>query len=149
MRRKYFFVAAFCVLVAVASLFIVWPVTLWSMVILGPLLTLGFYDALQQTHAILRNYPIIGHGRYMLESLRPEFHQYFVEPNTEGKPFSREERSAIYQRAKNVRDTVAFGTQRDVYSPGYEYIAHSIVCGHTKEPPRIRIGGTTCTRPHC
>ena len=88
MRRKYFFVAAFCVLVAVASLFIVWPVTLWSMVILGSLLTLGFYDALQQTHAILRNYPIIGHGRYMLESLRPEFHQYFVEPNTEGKPFS-------------------------------------------------------------
>ena len=148
MRRKHFFVTAFLVVAAVASLSAVWPATLWSMVILGPLLALGFYDALQPTHAILRNYPIIGHGRYLLESLRPEFHQYFVEPNTGGKPFSREERSAVYQRAKNVRDTVPFGTQRDVYATGYEYIAHSLVCGHPKEPPRLRIGGTACTRPY-
>lgn len=148
MRRKHFFVSTFVVFTTVGALSVVWPAMLWVMVILGPLAALGFYDAFQRTHAILRNYPIVGHGRYMLESLRPELHQYFVESNTGGKPFSREERSAVYQRAKDVRDTVPFGTQRDVDAKGYEYITHSLICGETKEPPRIRIGGTDCKKPY-
>jgi len=148
MRRTHFFVVAFVVVAVVVSMSAIWPSTLWAMVVLGPLLVCGFYDAFQSTHAILRNYPIIGHGRYMLESVRPEFHQYFVEPNTGGKPFSREERSAVYQRAKDVRDTVPFGTQRDVYATGYEYISHSLTCTHPTEPPRIKIGGPHCTRPY-
>ena len=148
MRRKHFFISTFVVFTTVGAFSVVWPATLWVMVILGPLAVLGFYDAFQRTHAILRNYPIVGHGRYMLESLRPELHQYFVESNTGGKPFSREERSAIYQRAKDVRDTVPFGTQRDVDAKRYEYITHSLICGETKEPPRIRIGGTDCKKPY-
>src|SRR5689334_9303049 len=60
----------------------------------------GVHDLLQRRHSILRNYPIIGHARFLMEEIRPEMQQYFVELNTEGRPFDRVTRDLMYDRAK-------------------------------------------------
>src|SRR5689334_12219413 len=79
----------------------------WAWLVLATvvlaLLVLGVWDLLQRKHAVLRNYPVVGHLRYLLESIRPELQQYFVERNIEGRPFDRYDRSLIYQRAKGLR----------------------------------------------
>ena len=79
------------------------------MVILGPLIILGLYDITQKSHSILRNYPVLGHLRFLFEEIRPEIYQYFVESDTSGRPFSREQRTVVYSRSKNARDTIPFG----------------------------------------
>src|SRR3954471_290145 len=123
-----------------------WPPVLWSLVVVGPILVLGLRDYFQTKHTILRNFPIVGHFRYLFEEIRPEINQYFVESNTDGKPFSREQRSLVYQRAKHVRDTMPFGTQRDVYEVGYEWVNHSIMPTHLREADmRVQIGGPQCS----
>src|SRR5580704_9270442 len=86
----------------------------------------GIHDIFQKKHAILRTYPVIGHVRYLLELIRPEIQQYFIEGYSDGKPFSREQRAVVYQRAKLDIDTTPFGTQLDVYQVGAEWIDHSI-----------------------
>ena len=83
-------------------------------------------DIAQKKQTIRRNFPIIGNFRYLLEKVRPEIMQYFVETDTEGKPINRLYRSVIYQRAKKETSTSPFGTQWDVYRAGYEWIDHSI-----------------------
>jgi len=104
----------------------------------------------QKRHAIRRNYPVIGNFRYILESIRPEIMQYFVETDTEGKPIDRLMRSMVYRRAKNVIDTVPFGTQLDVYEAGYEWLNHSMYAGKIQhaDDPRVKIGGADCTQPY-
>ena len=72
------------------------------------------YNAYQTKHAILRNFPVLGYFRYFFESISPEMQQYFIERETDGKPFPRNERSAAYRRAKNISDTVPFGTQLNI-----------------------------------
>ena len=84
----------------------------------------------------------------MLEMIRPEINQYFIESNSDGKPFSREQRSVIYQRSKKERDTVPFGTQKDVYETGYEWVNHSIAPVHVNPDMRVRIGGPQCLQPY-
>ncbi len=85
----------------------------------------------------------------MLEMIRPEIQQYFIESNTEGAPFSREQRSLVYQRSKKVLDTIPFGTQLDVYEEGYEWINHSMVPTKVDASQlRIQIGGKNCTQPY-
>src|SRR5687767_7549490 len=135
-----------CALAAVGTYFAP-SVSLLYLAIL-PVGALGFWDMIQRKHAIRRNFPIIGHGRYLMEMVRPEINQYFVESNTDGKPFSREDRSVVYQRAKGELDTVPFGTQLDVYELGYEWMNHSIVPCEVHEPPRVWIGKTTCKQPY-
>ena len=103
-----------------------WTHGAWSLVLVVPILFVGACDLLQTRQAVRRNFPVIGRARYLLEAIRPEINQYFVESNTSGTPFSREARSVVYQRAKNVIDTLPFGTERDVYETGYEWINHSI-----------------------
>jgi glutamate synthase domain-containing protein 2 len=98
----------------------------WWVLISAALALLGWRDVLQRRHAILRNYPIIGHLRFLLEYFRPEVRQYFIESDTEAQPFSRQQRSLVYQRAKNESDKRPFGTQLDVHAEGYEWINHSI-----------------------
>ncbi|MCB9851798.1 MAG: FMN-binding glutamate synthase family protein [Phycisphaerales bacterium] len=128
---------------------LVWPPVLWLLVVLGPVFLLGLVDALQRRHAVRRNFPVIGHFRYLFEMIRPEINQYFIESNTDGTPFSREARSLVYQRAKLALQTMPFGTQRDVYEPGYEWMNHSLAAKHpVGEAPRIRIGGDACTQPY-
>ena len=109
----------------------------------------GLYDLQQSHHAILRNYPIIGHLRFMLETIRPEIRQYFLESETEASPFSRAQRTLVYTRAKGQSDKRPFGTQLDVRAVGYEWINHSIapsqLAGHDF---RVRVGGKDCTQPY-
>ena len=100
----------------------------WGLLVLMVLLLLlGIHDVLQKKHAILRNYPVLGHLRYLLESIRPELQQYFVERNFDGRPFDRDTRSSVYQRAKGIKEEQPFGTERDLYAVGYEYLLHSTV----------------------
>ncbi|MFM2050711.1 MAG: hypothetical protein RL682_1202 [Pseudomonadota bacterium] len=90
------------------------------------LVSLGLYDLMQDKRSLLRNYPIIGHIRYMLEFVRPEIRQYFIESDTEAAPFSRSQRSLVYQRAKGEPDKQPFGTQLNVHAEGYEWMNHSV-----------------------
>ena len=89
-------------------------------------IALGYRDTQQSRHAILRNYPVIGHLRFLLEFIRPEMRQYFIESDREAAPFSRQQRSLVYQRAKGAQDKRPFGTQLDVHAHGYEWIHHSL-----------------------
>jgi len=116
-----------------------------------PLILLGVYDILQKSSAIRRNYPLIGRLRYLFESIRPEMMQYFVETDTEGRPFNRIYRSMVYQRAKKVNDTSAFGTQVNVYRSGYEWMDHSLYAVKSSEldqDPRLVIGEGRCDQPY-
>ena len=88
---------------------------------------LGLRDVRQPRHAVLRNYPVIGHLRFLLEFIRPEMRQYFIESDNEAAPFSRQQRSLVYQRAKGDSDKRPFGTQLDVGAIGYEWINHSLL----------------------
>ena len=136
-----------CIAVALIANF--WPPILWSALILVPLFVLGLQDMTQEHRAVLRNFPLIGHFRYLFEAIRPEINQYFIESNTDGRPFNRLERSVVYQRAKRELDTLPFGTQRDVYAVGYEWIEHSIAAKHApEEVPRVLIGADTCKQPY-
>ena len=122
---------------------------LWALLIVLPLLLLGLYDIVQREHAILRNFPLIGHVRYLFEAVRPEIQQYFIESNTDAFPIEREFREIVYQRAKGTLETRPFGTQRDVYRIGYEWASHSLTpVPPLLSPPRIRIGRTECRHPY-
>jgi glutamate synthase domain-containing protein 2 len=92
----------------------------------GLLAAVGLYDRLQTRRSVLRNYPVAGHLRYLLEYIRPEIRQYFIEPDHEAAPFSRQQRSLVYQRAKGDADKRPFGTQRDMHAQGHEWINHSM-----------------------
>jgi len=109
---------------------------------------LGFRDLKQQRHAILRNYPIIGHIRFFLEFIRPEIRQYLLENDTEEAPFARVKRSLVYQRAKQQSDKRPFGTQIDVYGDRYEWINHSMAPSKIADMDfRITVGGPACLQP--
>ncbi len=114
-----------------------------------PLSALGVWDLCQTKHSILRNYPLIGHFRYLFEEMRPELHQYFIESDLNGRPFDRDARSLIYERAKNVNQEKAFGTELQVYDDGYEWFLHSIAPRPQEELPfRVRVGGPGCRKPY-
>src|SRR3990167_4009411 len=120
---------AVCVLVMVVSLIAIpahagWA---WPAAIFGLLTIVGVVDLLQKPQTLRRNYPVIAHLRYFLESLGPEIRQYFIEADYDERPFSRQQRSVVYQRAKNALDKRPFGTQLDVYADKYEWINHSIM----------------------
>jgi len=125
--------------------FLFWPVTGAA----GVLTLIGLWDMVQTAHAIRRNYPILAHIRYFLEYVRPEIRQYFLEDDVTAAPFSRNQRSIVYQRAKREIDKRPFGTQLDVYADGYEWINHSIAPAPTPDSDfRIVIGGPGCTQPY-
>jgi glutamate synthase domain-containing protein 2 len=122
---------------------------LWLAVPSLALTLLGFYDLFQKKHSVLRTYPVVGHGRWISELLRPEIHQYFVESDTDGRPFDRVVRSIIYERAKGVEADSPFGSQLLLDDPGTEFFAHTIASVKPpEEHPRVRIGGPHCTQPY-
>ena len=126
-----------------------WPMLTWLPAALFLVIWLiGLRDLTQKRRAVLRNFPVIGHMRYLLESIRPEINQYFVESETDGRPFSRELRSLVYQRAKGVLDTRPFGTVRDLSQVGAEWMMHSIVAHEAGPAPRITVGAGRCEQPY-
>src|SRR5215510_8990818 len=110
---------------------------------------IGIWDLLQSSHSIRRNYPILAHIRFMLEKIRPEIRQYFLESETDGVPFNRSKRAIAYQRAKGALDKRPFGTHQDIYGENFEWINHSIVPhpvdGHDF---RVLVGGADCRQPY-
>ena len=115
------------------------------------LVALGWRDTHQARHSVLRNYPVIGHLRFLLEFVRPELRQYFLESDNEAAPFSRQQRSLVYQRAKGDSDKRPFGTQLDVGATGYEWINHSMapttVATHDFRV-MVGAGGSSCSQPY-
>src|ERR1700716_2817703 len=127
----------------------VFDLVLIPILIFGGLTALGIRVLLQQNHAILRNYPIAAHLRFLLEEIRPEMRQYFFEGEKDGTPFSRDQRAVVYQRAKMVLDKRPFGTQYDVYGEGFEWIRPSMMPQPVAAAPfRITVGGPDCGRPY-
>lgn len=142
------FVIVFALLIAWTM---IWKPAAWSFLIVVPIYAVGFYDLVQKKHSIVRNYPVFGHLRFLMEELRPKIYQYFIESDTNGTPFNRQNRSVIYQRAKKVDDTRPFGTELDVYEDGYEWLNHSIAAiDHHKLDlsPRVKVGGPDCSQPY-
>lgn len=134
------FSAGFAVL---AILFADWRgVFIALTVLMTALVVVGFHDLTQTRHAILRNYPIAAHLRFLLENIRPEIRQYFFEGDKDGAPFPRDKRAIVYQRAKKALDKRPFGTQFDVYQEQYEWLHHSLApkVAPTLETMRVAIG---------
>lgn len=122
-----------------------WVVPFLALLLLG----IGVRDVLQTRHAVLRNYPVIGHLRFFLEFIRPELRQYFIESDTDSAPFSRNQRSLVYARAKRDVDKRPFGTQLNVYETGYEWINHSLQPALIPDHHfRVSIGGPRCRQPY-
>src|SRR5271154_182564 len=127
-----------------SSIYVVIPLFLFT-----GLALLGIHDVVQTRHAVLRNYPLMAHIRFILEEIRPEIRQYFLESEKDGTPFSRDKRALVYQRAKKALDKRPFGTQNDVYAAGYEWLDHSMAPKPVvKEPFRVGIGGPDCEKPY-
>jgi hypothetical protein len=141
-------VAALTLLFALLGL-VLDPLYLWPLAAGLPLTALGIWDLMQRQHSLLRNYPLLAHLRWVFEGIRPEIRQYLIESDDDAVPFSREKRSIVYQRAKDVLDKRPFGTQLDVYEDGYSWLTHSAAPGQIEDPDfRVEIGGPACRRPY-
>lgn len=151
MRNEFVFFATLIMVVTLLLGYFIHPAWYWLFVLYFPLLFWGMYDMVQTRHAIARNFPILGRTRYIAEFLRPKIYQYFIESDTNGRPYNRIDRSLIYQRAKNEVDTTPFGTQLDLYAEGYEWMNHSINALDKKKldhHPRVMVGGPQCRQPY-
>jgi len=147
--RHLFLPVAGATMALAATISYTWSPFWWSFGALVPLTALGVRDMFQTRHAVLRNFPVLGHMRYLLELIRPEINQYFVESNQDGRPFSREVRSVVYQRAKKELATVPFGTQKEVTAVGYEWMNHSMYPERTPATEsRVQIGSSRCKQPY-
>lgn len=145
MSRYATYVAALLLTVLSIAATAAWgTVWAWTIGLFGAFSVLGTLDLLQSRSTLRRNYPILAHFRYGLESIGPEMRQYFIESDTAEVPYSRQQRALIYQRSKGVNDTRPFGTQQDVYGDEYEWVNHSMLPVQVAtEDFRIRIGADT------
>jgi glutamate synthase domain-containing protein 2 len=119
------------------------------LIVFAALSALGWNDVRQKSHSILRNYPVLGHVRFLLESIRPEIRQYLLEDDQDEEPFSRDARSLVYQRAKGQEDARPFGTKKRVYEGGYSWVTHSVQPKHIADTDfRTKVGGKDCKQPY-
>ncbi|KIN74153.1 FMN-binding glutamate synthase family protein [Sulfitobacter guttiformis] len=146
--------STFAAVVALALLSMI-ALLIWSVWFILPFMAfsalslLGLHDVRQNSHSVLRNYPVLGHIRFLLESIRPEIRQYLLEDDHDEEPFSRDARSLVYQRAKGQEDARPFGTKKRVYEGGYSWVTHSVQPKHIENTDfRIDIGGKDCTKPY-
>ena len=148
-RRKWY-IGFGIVLIVIVALLLVFQVTWESIfILLAGLVALGLYDRLQTKHTLLRNFPILGHMRYILEFFRPEIQQYFVASDDSERPFDRKTRKVVYERAKGIPDTISFGNDFDIVKPGYEWALHSLSPKHHDEvEDRILVGNSQCSQPY-
>ena len=122
-------------------------VLLWGLVLVGPLALVGLYDLFQTHHSLRRNYPLTARVRWFFEWLRPYLRAYIVESDLDGRPFSHDERALVYARAHAAEDAHPFGTELDVYSGEYEWLAHSMAPRQTAPAEtRVTVGGDQCTQ---
>ncbi|MFT6776013.1 MAG: glutamate synthase domain-containing protein 2 [Paracoccaceae bacterium] len=128
---------------------VVWPGMAVAAVIFALLTIVGVHDLTQTRHSLLRNYPVIGHMRWLFEGIRPEIRQYLIESDQDEEPFSRESRSLVYQRSKGAEDKRPFGTRKRVYDSGYSWLTHSIMMKHPESWDfRVKVGNAQCAKPY-
>lgn len=149
MARMIFFITSIIGLLLVLVGQFYWSASWLFLLILIPYIAIGLYDVCNKKHNLLRIYPIIGHLRYAFENIRPEIQQYFIHGNLTGRPFNREQRSLVYQRAKGVNGNLPFGTERDITNPGYEFAYHSLRVAEPKlDVMRTEVGNSQCAKPY-
>lgn len=147
--RLWFYIISAAILAFMIGISFIWQPIWWFLILFAPLFALGLYDIFQRNTNILRNYPVWGHWRYLLLKIRPEIQAYFIETDQGGKPFSREMRFLVYERANQTEGVLPFGTQCDVHELGYEWVNHSMSPSHPKfETVRVNIGGPQCSKPY-
>ncbi len=139
-------IAAFACLLAA----LIWTSWMWlPFAVFAFLSALGVHDVRQPDHSILRNYPVLGHMRFLFEGIRPEIRQYLIESDQDEEPFSRDARSLVYQRAKGQEDKRPFGTRMRVYDAGYSWVTHSVQPIHINDCDfRVKIGNPACAKPY-
>lgn len=149
MLRYTIFALAIALTIISLALVLVSPWYWVAVIFFGFFTVVGIRDIRQKRHAILRNYPILGNLRWILESIRPEIRQYLMESDSDKEPFSRDDRSIVYQRAKGAEDKRPFGTREDVYAAGYSWMTHSVLA--RSDLPwdcRVKIGNAACKQPY-
>jgi glutamate synthase domain-containing protein 2 len=150
MRQRFYLVSVSAILFS-GLLGLLWPLAFWLLLPIGCLIVLGVYDINQSRHTILRNFPVVGHARWIAEWLRPMVRQYYMESDTDGVPINRMFRSVVYQRSIGAMDSVPFGTRLDTYRVGYEWMGHSLAA-HKMDTldtnPRVLVGGCVCSQPY-
>ena len=144
------FFALIVLLALVSMICLVFSAWFWlPFILFGALAVIGIYDLMQTRHSILRNYPVIGHMRFLFEGIRPEIRQYLIESDEDEEPFSRDARSIVYQRAKGVEDKRPFGSRQRVYDAGYQWLTHSMQPKHIEDCNfRVPVGGPDCAKPY-
>ena len=137
-------------LFAVIAIHYLWIPVPWLLMTILLVVLIGLYDHLQTRHTILRNFPLAGRGRWLMEGLRPYIRQYFIESDTDGTPISRMFRNIVYQRAKGELESVPFGTRVDTYRVGYEWLGHSLAAIDAAEVSElyVSVGGHDCRKPY-
>ncbi len=148
--QRFGFLTGLVVLTVISAVLSLWQLWFLPVFIVGAgLVVLGIWDLTQKRHAILRNYPVLGHMRFLFEGIRPEIRQYLIESDQDEEPFSREERSIVYQRAKGVEDKRPFGSRKEVYQTGYAWLNHSLQPKQLDSWDwRVTIGGPDCAKPY-
>lgn len=151
MRKLFLWISISLIIAFSTAAYFLSSYFLWPLAIIVALFLWGVYDMIQTKHTLMRNFPLLGRMRWMMEALRPKMYQYFIESDIDGRPINRIDRSTIYQRAKQEIDTMPFGTQLDVYAEGYEWMSHSIApkdLHAVKELPRTPVGNKDCKQPY-
>lgn len=147
-RTVFYYISAIS-LIVVTVVGASWPLVFWLLIPVAAYIAIGLYDIHISRRNVLRNYPVIGHLRYMFEFIRPEIQQYFINTNLSGRPFNREQRELVYNRAEKRLDTLPFGTQQDIYNIGYESTVHSLAPKKlSEEDSRTMVGGPDCRQPY-
>lgn len=151
MRRNFIIFSLSGIIIFGTAGWFLWNGFWWLLGVFLIFTFIGLVDMTQTRHTIWRNFPILGHLRWIMEALRPKIYQYFVESDTDGMPIDRLDRNIIYQRAKKQLDTMPFGTQMDVYAEGYEWMTHSIASKDfhkLNHDPRVLVGNKDCKQPY-
>ncbi|MFZ7096386.1 FMN-binding glutamate synthase family protein [Luteimonas dalianensis] len=148
MSRYFAWWAAIALALLSLALSLRWPGWWWGVAVFGGLALVGVADLLQRRSTLRRNYPLLAHFRYGLESIGPEMRQYLIEDDTAEVPFSRQQRALVYQRAKSVSDVRPFGTQHDVYAPDFEWLNHSVASLEIESHDFRIVVGPDCAQPY-
>lgn len=149
MARRIFWIVSLICIITLGVLGGFWPYVLLGFILVGPLFLIGLYDVLQRDDNILRNYPVVGHLRYLALKVRPEIHQYFIAGEQESRPFNWEIRQHITFYAHNLNSYHPFGTVHNIHAMDYDNTEHSMIVKDVPEEEfRVLVGGDQCSKPY-